>query len=74
MSINFDEHFVLCLVGPNLWQAFNRTTKQAVSPRYTDKDAAIYYVEQELKQEVEENIHEMLGGNFEYLRDKPGYD
>ncbi len=58
---DFDQHFVLRLVGPNLWQAFNKSTMESVSPRYNSKEAAIYYVQREIKDEMEEQIEGMLG-------------
>jgi len=46
-----------------MWQAFNRATHQSASPVYSSKEAAIHYVLQKLKQEMEENIEAILGGS-----------
>lgn len=60
----FEEFYVIRPVGfGNFWQAFHISTGQPASPRYSDKDAAIYYVQQELKQEMEEQVEKLLGAS-----------
>jgi hypothetical protein len=63
----FNEHFRFTCMGPNLWRAYNRATNESASPVYNSKEAAIYYVLQELKQEMEENIETILGGSNDAL-------
>ena len=66
---DFDKDYKLVNCGPGLWQAINRYTNESASPRYTDKAAAKYYVERELKQQMEDAVHELLGGDTsEYIR------
>ena len=61
----FNEHFRFTSYGPNLWRAYNKATHQPASPVYNSKEAAIYYVQQELIQEMGIQIDQMLGGNGE---------
>lgn len=56
----FKEHFYLTKMGPNLWRAYNRKTQQSASPVYNSKEAAINFVIQEQKLELEEAIDELL--------------
>lgn len=65
---SFDEHFVLRLVGQGLWQAFNKSTMTPASPRYNNKEAAIHYVQQEMKAEMEASISAILGKSDEHIR------
>jgi hypothetical protein len=59
----FDALYIIRNIGPNTWQAFNKITNQPASPGYNCKDAAINYVQQDLKQEMNIQIDKMLGGN-----------
>ena len=59
----FNEHFRFTSYGPNLWRAYNKVTNESASPVYNNKDAAIYYVKQELIREMNVQIEVMLGGN-----------
>lgn len=64
----FNEHFRFTCCGPNLWRVYNRVTDQSASPVYNSKDAARYYVEQELKLEMEEQMDKLLGGSGDVTR------
>ncbi len=59
----FQENFYFTRMGPSLWRAYNRATCESASPVYNNKEAAIYYVIRELKQELNENIEKLLGGS-----------
>lgn len=64
----FNENYRFTCMGPSLWRVYNRHTDQPASPVYNSKDAAIYYVEQELKLEMEEQIDKLLGGSGDITR------
>lgn len=49
--------------GPGLVQIYNTYTNKAASPIYSNQAAARYYVEQELKREMDEEIENILGDN-----------
>ncbi len=53
--------------GP-FWQIYHKVTGEAASPRYNVKAAAIYFIEQELKQEMEEQVDKLLGASDEHIR------
>lgn len=64
----FDQFFVLRMVGHDLWQAFRISDMTPVSPQYKDKSNAIYYVQQELKAEMEKQVEKLLGASDEHIR------
>lgn len=68
-EVYFKEHFRFTCCGPNLWRAYNKASDQPASPVYNSKEAAIHYVRKEMELQAEEAIHEMLGGDSEYICD-----
>lgn len=64
----FKEHFRLTCYGSNFWRAYNKETHESASPVCVGKQAVIDYVKRELKQETDNAIHGMLGGDDEYIR------
>jgi hypothetical protein len=68
----FEQFYVIRPVGFGgsgpFWQAFHITTNEPASPRYNVKEAAIHYVQQELKREMEEQVEKLLGASNEHIR------
>lgn len=54
--------YVIVTVGPNVWRAFTKGKKPIpLSPIYSDPAAAEYYVERDLKEQIDKEAEKLLG-------------